>query len=74
MTKGDHIEYRDAFDRWHGGIALSGIEPTHIDGQKVHDFPVIWVTGDGVDRMPWPATDVRLAPPSARHDIRWPNP
>lgn len=62
IKNGDPVEYRDAFDVWHRGTAVSDVEPTHRDGRKVHDFPVIWVTGDGnFDPMPWPVEDVRHA-------------
>lgn len=59
---GDAVEFRDAFDVWHRGVAVSDAEPTHRDGRKIHDFVVIWVTKDGkFDPMPWPVEDVRHA-------------
>lgn len=68
IKKNDHVEFRDAYDKWHRGVALTGIEPTHIDGRKVHDFPVIWVMKADLKRMPWPADDVRHAPPGVPDD------
>jgi hypothetical protein len=57
---GDPVEVRTAFDVWQPAVARSGVEPTHRDGKKIHDFPVIWVALPGVaEPMPWPATDVR---------------
>lgn len=57
---GDPIEVRTAYAVWVPGVARSSVEPTHRDGRKVHDFPVIWVALPGrPEPMPWPATDVR---------------
>jgi hypothetical protein len=41
-------------------MAISEVEPTHIDGRKIHDFPVIWVRlAVGGQRLPWPVESVR---------------
>jgi hypothetical protein len=57
---GDPVEVRDAHGVWHPAVARSGVEPTHRDGRKVHDFPVVWVALPGVaEPMPWPAPAVR---------------
>lgn len=49
---GDRVRFRDAFDRWHEGHAVSG-------AQWGHDFAVIWVAGPGWDEArPWPVDDV----------------
>lgn len=72
IKKNDHVEFRDAFDVWHRGVAASGVEPTHMDGKKVHDFPVVWVVKfgkRGLVRVPWPAEDVRHAPPGVPDDF-----
>lgn len=62
IKRGDSVEFRDAFGVWHRGVATSDIEPTHIDGRRVHDFPVIFVSEEGSDAsVPWPVEDVRNA-------------
>lgn len=60
IRSGDPIEVRDAHGAWSPAVARSTVEPTHLHGQKIHDFPVVWVALPGVAKpMPWPATDVR---------------
>lgn len=61
LRKGDRVEFRDAFDTWHQGVATSDVEGTHRDGHKVHDFPLIFVLKDGAthEPIPWPVEDVR---------------
>lgn len=60
--RGDLIEVRDAHDNWLPAAATSGVEGTHRDGRKVHDFPVVWVRVFGTDTpIPWPAEDVRAS-------------
>lgn len=57
---GDPIEVRDAHGAWNPAVARSTVEPTHRDGRKIHDFPVVWVALPGVaEPMPWPAEAVR---------------
>jgi hypothetical protein len=57
---GDPVEVRDAHGAWLPGVARSGVEPTHRNGRKIHDFPVIWVALPGhAEPMPWPWVDVR---------------
>lgn len=54
------VEVRTADGQWQPATAVSEVEPTHIDGQKIHDFPVVWVRFSTSDRrMPWPADAVR---------------
>lgn len=50
----------DAFGVEHAAIALSGVEGTHRDGRKIHDFPIVWVRTVRGSRIPWPREDVRL--------------
>lgn len=69
VKRGDHVEYRDVNDKWHRGVAASAIEGTHENGRKIHDFPVVWVVGTALRRMPWPAEDVRPAPPGVPDDF-----
>ena len=59
ISIGDLIRVRDAADEWHTARAASSIEPTHRDGRKIHDFPVVWIDlrGQGI---PWPADAVEL--------------
>lgn len=60
IESGDPIEVRDVIGAWLAAVARSGVEPTHRDGRKIHDFAVVWVAMPGVaEPMPWPATDVR---------------
>jgi len=67
ITAGAHVEIRTAYDNVKQAVAVSGVEGTHLEGRKIHDFPVIWVTVDGGNGIPipWPAEDVWLAPWSA---------
>lgn len=63
IQSGDPIEVRDAHGAWLPAVARSDIEPTYVNGRKLHDFPVIWVAAPGVKKpMPWPADDVRHYP------------
>ncbi len=60
---GDPTEIRTAFDVWRPATAHSDTEPTHRDGKKIHDFPVVWVKVPGrQEALPWPAEDVRPYP------------
>lgn len=60
IEHGDPIEVRDVHGAWLPAVARSGVEPTHRDRMKVHDFPVVWVALPGVpEPLPWPAADVR---------------
>jgi hypothetical protein len=62
---GTPVLIRTAFDEWRYAVAVSGIEPTHRDGRKIHNFPVIWVQMPHLaDPLPWPAGDVREQPAS----------
>lgn len=57
---GDPVEVRDANGNWFPAVARSEVQGTHQDGQRVHDFPVVWVALPGTaGQVPWPATDVR---------------
>lgn len=57
---GDPIEIRDVHGEWLPAVARGSVEPTHRDGQKIHDFPVLLVELAGWDTVvPWPASDVR---------------
>ena len=57
---GDPVEVRDMHGAWVPAVARSGVEGTHRDGRKIHDFPVVWVALPGVaEPLPWPAEDVR---------------
>ena len=56
---GDAVRVRTADDEWLHAVTTSRPEGTHMDGRKVHDFPVVWVRLMGVDQqIPWPLTDV----------------
>ena len=74
IHNGSHVLAKDAFGKWHRMAAVSGVEPTHENGRKIHDFPIVWVTNARLasagEKIPWPAEDVRLAPPSVPD--RWP--
>jgi hypothetical protein len=61
IRAGDSVQVRTYDDQWLPARATSGVEGTHRDGRKVHDFPVVYVTTDGSDgtAVPWPAEDVR---------------
>lgn len=52
----------DAFGQEREARTLTGIEGVWEDGRKVHDFPVVWVTTDGENRLPWPLESVRPRP------------
>lgn len=60
VSEGDSIVITDAFGVEHAAIALSGVEGTHRDGRKIHDFPIVWVRTVRGSRIPWPREDVRL--------------
>ena len=54
------VQVLTAFGEWRDAVAVTEIEPTHMGGKKVHNFPVIWVEfPDLMGRTPWPAEDVR---------------
>ena len=56
---GESVRVRTAEDEWLDAVTTTTPEGTHIDGRKVHDFPVVWVRLMGVDQqIPWPLTDV----------------
>lgn len=60
IQHGDAIRIREVDGEWLPAVAHTGIEPTHRDGRKIHDFPVYWVRVAGrADPLPWPAEDVR---------------
>lgn len=60
IKPGDELEVRNCFGNWERAIAESGVESTHRDGKKIHDFPVVWVAVAGADGpMPWPVEDLR---------------
>lgn len=53
-----NVRVRDAFGKWHDAVALSDVEGTHRDLRKIHDFPIVWVSIGGKERVPWPFEDV----------------
>lgn len=55
----DAVQVQDAGGEWLPAEAISEVEPTHIDGRKVHDFPVVWVRFENGGPIPWPAESVR---------------
>jgi hypothetical protein len=57
------VEVQTADGGWIAAEAVSEVEPTHVDGRKVHDFPVIWVRFEGGGWMPWPVESVREVKP-----------
>jgi hypothetical protein len=59
FAKGDRVIITDAFGREHHAVALTPVEGTHRDGKKIHDFPVLWITHTGTERVPWPIESVR---------------
>ena len=64
VAVGDLLLVRNAFGEDIRVRAVSCLEPTHSNGMKIHDFPVIWICREAVwpptrDQMvPWPAEDV----------------
>ncbi len=59
IKPGDALMVRDATDEWRAATATSGVEGTHRDGRKVHDFPVVWVSLAGYSGpVPWPVEAV----------------
>lgn len=81
IVRGSLVEARTAYDGWRRAIAVSDVEGTHRHGRKIHDFPVIWLVvltdanlralyaGRAPTRVPWPAEDVRMAPPGVLEDL-----
>ncbi len=61
---GQKVRVRTAFDGWTDAVTLSGVEGTHADGRKIHDFPVVWVDTSGHSHIPWPIEDVRHVNPA----------
>jgi hypothetical protein len=50
LKPGDELRVRDALDTWIPAlVAERGVEGTHRDGRKIHDFPVVWVGIAGAD-------------------------
>lgn len=61
ITPGQRVYVRDASGDWHGAVAVSGVEPTHVRGRRVHDFPVVLVRFSAASEpVPWPVADVRV--------------
>jgi hypothetical protein len=63
ITRGA-VKVRDASGVWHPAISVSGVEGTHRDGRKIHDFPVVWIIwprDSSERRWPWPAEAVEQA-------------
>ena len=71
---GDAVVITDAYGREHLATALTGIEGTHRDGRKVHDFPVVWVRTGRSERIPWPVESIsrpdRSADGQSDHEIQ----
>lgn len=63
VQAGDNVRIQDASGRWHDAVAVTGVEGTHRDGRKIHDFPIIWIEATGYNgqlfRAPWPRESVR---------------
>jgi hypothetical protein len=61
IRPGTPVSVRCADGQWLDAVATSVREPTHRDGRKAHDFPVVWVRFDpATEPVPWPAADVRV--------------
>ena len=65
IRPGTPVSVLTAFGDWRDAIATSALEPTHMGGKKVHNFPVIWIRlatqTNEEGPIPWPAESVRLA-------------
>ena len=78
IRPGVNLLVRDVRKKWLLAVATSGVEGTHKDGVRVHDFPVVWVSvvtlGSGntprrlQEPVPWPVKDIRLADITDRRD------
>jgi hypothetical protein len=66
IKAGEQIRIQDANGDWFEATAVTGIEGTHRDGCKIHDFPVIWIEAIGNNgqpfRAPWPREYVQRRP------------
>lgn len=69
LRSGEVVEVRTAFGNWKRATTISGIEPTHRNGRKVHDFIGVLVTTDDVNCIYWPLEDIR--PQTERSDAGW---
>jgi hypothetical protein len=64
IKPGDRLMVTTAFGAEVPAVADSHVEGTHdpVSGNRIHDFPVVWIRFDGTDgkRIPWPRESVRL--------------
>jgi len=65
VAVGDLLLVRNAFGEDIRVRAVSCLEPTHSNGKKIHDFPVVWICRESAwpnppedTTVPWPADEV----------------